>query len=69
MIQSDALSQCPDYIPDEDNDNEDIVMLPDDLFINLIDLDLQDQIMNCKDMDKEATDALVLLLEQGPTAL
>ena len=29
MIQSDALSQRPDFIPDEDNDNKDITMLPD----------------------------------------
>ena len=51
MIQSDALSRRPDYVLDEDNDNEDITMLPDNLFINLIDLDLQKHIANCKDMD------------------
>ena len=32
MVQSDALSQQPDLCPEEDNDNEDIVMLPDELF-------------------------------------
>jgi RNase H-like domain found in reverse transcriptase len=37
MIQSDALSQQPDLCPDEDTDNEDIVLLPDDMFIMLID--------------------------------
>ena len=41
MIQSDALSRRPDFVPEEDNDNEDIMMLPDNLFVNLIDLDLQ----------------------------
>ena len=41
MIQSDALSRRPDYIPDEDNDNEDITMLPNNLFVNLIDVELQ----------------------------
>ena len=51
MIQSDALSCRPDFVPDEDNDNEDITMLPENLFINLIDLDLQKRIANCKDMD------------------
>ena len=30
MVQSDALSRRPDLCPDEDNDNEDIIMLPDD---------------------------------------
>ena len=44
MIQSDNLSRRPDYILDNDTDNEDITMLPDDLFIGLIDVDLQNQI-------------------------
>ena len=65
MIQSDTLSQRPDFIPDEDNDNEDITMLPDNMFINLIDLDLQKRIANCKDMDQDATEALMLLLNKN----
>ena len=44
-------------------------MLPDNLFINLIDLDLQKCIANCKDMDQDATKALTLLLEQKPATL
>ena len=44
MILSDALSQRPDLCPDEDSDNKDIVMLPDDLFVNLIDADHQREI-------------------------
>ena len=44
MIQSDALSRRPDLCPENDNDNEDIIMLPDDLFLNLIDLELQKKI-------------------------
>ena len=44
-------------------------MLPDNLFINLIDLDLQKRIANCKDMDRDMTKALMLLLEQKPTTL
>ena len=39
-------------------------MLPNNLFINLIDLDLQKHIANCKDMDQDTTEALTLLLEQ-----
>ena len=69
MIQSDALSRRPDFIPDEDNDNEDITMLPDNLFINLFDLDLQKCIANCKGMDRDATEALMLLLEKKPATL
>ena len=41
MIQSDTLSRRPDYGADAEHDNEDIVMLPDGLFVNLIDIDLQ----------------------------
>ena len=44
MVQSDALSQRPDLCPEEDNDNEDIVMLPDELLVSLIDTDLQERI-------------------------
>ena len=44
MILSDALSRRPDFCPDEDHDNEDVVMLPDHMFLQLIDLDLQQKI-------------------------
>jgi transposase InsO family protein len=69
MIQSDALSRRPDFIPAEDNDNNDITMLPDGLFVNLIDLDLQERITTCNDLDTDATTALASLLEQNPTML
>ena len=69
MIQSDNLSRRPDYIPDNDTDNENIKMLPDDLFIGLIDVDLQNQIAESDDMDKNAMEALATLLNQGNTTL
>ena len=69
MIQSDALSRRPNFVPNTDNDNEDIVMLPDNLFIHLIDTELQQRIANGNTMDKDATNALVTLLEQGPTTI
>jgi len=59
MIQSDTLSRCPDHIPEKDTDNEDIVLLPDELFINLINMELAKLIESAaasdefvKDMDK-----------------
>jgi hypothetical protein len=64
MVQSDALSRRPDLCPDEDNDNEDIVMLPDNMFLNLIDTKLQEKITLTNDLDKEATEALKLLLNK-----
>src|SRR5271155_4646788 len=44
MVQSDALSRRPDHCPDTDTDNEDRVLLPDNLFVRTIDLDLHDLI-------------------------
>ena len=40
IIQSDTLSRQPDFIPEEDTDNKNIMMLPDSLFVNLIDTEL-----------------------------
>jgi hypothetical protein len=69
MVQSDALSRRPDLCPDEDTDNQDIVMLPDELFVNLIDMDLQQRIAISEDLDGNAAEALKLLLEKAPTAM
>ena len=66
MIQSYALSRWPDFIPDKDTDNEDLIMLPDNLFIRLLDIDLQRQIANMPDQDEEVTKALLTIMEQGP---
>ena len=66
MIQSDALSRRPDFIPDKDTDNEDVMMLPDNLFIQLLDIDLQRWIANAHDQDDEVTKALLTMMEQGP---
>ena len=66
MIQSDALSRQPDFIPDKDTDNEDIMMLPDNLFIRLLDIDLQRRIANAHDQDDEVAKALLTMVEQRP---
>ena len=41
MILSDTLSWWPDFVPEKDTNNKNIVLLPDQLFINLIDIELQ----------------------------
>jgi len=69
MVQSDALSRQPDLCPEEDCDNEDIIMLPDNMFLNLIDTDLQEKITMMNDLDGNAADTLKLLLEKGPTTM
>ena len=40
MVQSDALSRRPDHGTNEEHDNEDITMLPTEIFIDLIDTEL-----------------------------
>ena len=75
MILSDTLSQRPDFIPEKDTDNENMILLPDKLFgstavtIHLIDTDLQRKIVDSNDLNTEATMAIELLLGKGPTNL
>ena len=69
MIQSDNLSRRPDHIPDEDHDNEDQVLLPDSLFLRLIDNDLQDLIADSDRWDELALDALNNVQKNGPNEL
>ena len=69
IVQSDTLSRRPDFTPEEDTDNENITMLPDELFISLIDTELQEQILTCEKLDSDAMEALKVLLEEGPTTI
>ena len=69
MILSDALSRRPDFVPEEDDDNDNMTMLPNNLFINLIYTDLQQRIAHCDTLNKDATDALAILLEHGPSSV
>jgi hypothetical protein len=66
MVQSDTLSRRPDLCPDSDTDNEDIIMLPENMFISLIDLEFQMRIAISEDLDDKAAEALKLLLEMRP---
>ena len=62
MIQSDALSRQPDFIPDEDHDNENRILLPEDMFINLIDTNLQDRIvLSCRTLIQKGLFGLILI--------
>ena len=69
MIQSDTLSQRPDFIPKEDHDNENRILLPEEMFINLLDMDLQARIANADNYDFDVKNALEMLLEKGPSTL
>ena len=69
MIQSDLLSQCPDYRTDESTGREDQTLLPDDLFVNLLDVDLQECILNTKDLDIEIKNIIKTIKKNRPTNL
>jgi hypothetical protein len=64
-IQADSLSRRPDLCPQE-TDNEDVVVLPEHLFVNLINMELQKKIANAKNMDYDTAEAIKELLKQGP---
>ena len=63
MTQADALSRRSDHCPRDDHDNKDIILLPSDLFVNLLDLELQDQILKAMDLDFDVSNALEKLLD------
>jgi RNase H-like domain found in reverse transcriptase/Reverse transcriptase (RNA-dependent DNA polymerase) len=64
MVQSDALSRRPDYGTDKRMEEEDKVVLPDNLFINLLDTELQEQILNRKELDLDVKNAIKILMEE-----
>jgi hypothetical protein len=65
-IQADSLFRRPDLCLQE-TDNEDVIVLPEHLFVNLIDMELQKKIANAKNMDYNVAEAIKELLEQGPS--
>ena len=63
MVLADALSRWPDLCPVEDHDNENVVLLPEDLFVALIDVELRDAVAKLQQEDSIALEALRLLTE------
>ena len=66
MVLADALSRQPDLCPVEDHNNEKVVLLPEDLFVALIDVELQDAVAKLQQEDSIALEALRLLTETNP---
>jgi hypothetical protein len=50
-------------------EEEDKVVLPDNLFINLLDTELQELILNGKELDLDAKNTIETLMEEGPNNL
>jgi hypothetical protein len=69
MVQSDALSIQPDYGAEGQFDDKEKTMLPENLFIKSLDMELQERILNGKEIDLDIKNAMETLLEEGPTNL
>jgi Integrase zinc binding domain len=50
-------------------EEEDKVVLPDNLFINLLDAELQERILNGKKLDLDIKNTIETLMKEGPTSL
>ena len=69
MVQSDALSRRPNHGIDESTGREEQTLLPDNMFINFMDIDLQEQILNSSDKMKDIKTTLETIMNDGPTNL
>ena len=68
MIQSDSLSHRPDHILNN-TDNDDVIVLPDNIFVQLLDLDLQNEILQKTIDDEFFSKAVTSLKDHGPTPI
>ena len=64
MLQSDALSRRPDYGIDESTGKEEQTLLPENMFINLLDINLQEWILDSSDKTM-----LEMIMKDRPTNL
>ena len=65
MTQADALSRRSDHYQKEDRDDENMILLPDDLFVNLLDTELQDWILEACNIDHNVLEVLDQLLNSN----
>jgi hypothetical protein len=69
IILSDALSRRSDHCPEEEEETKEEILLPDNLFLNILDVNLRDRITKNKEYNFNVTKAIVLLQEEGPTSI
>ena len=65
MVQSDALSKRADHISEENTNNEDMTLLPDNLFVKFIDTDMYNLFAKQIMKDDIICDVITALKEQG----
>lgn len=66
MVQSDALSRRPDHRQGTNNDNVERTMLPDNLFVRMVDLAVVPRFQELAKQDRLFCDALAALRNHGP---
>ena len=69
MVQSDTLSHRPNHGIDESMGREEQTLLPDNMFINLLDIDLQERILNSSDKMTDIKTTLEIIIKEGLTNL
>ena len=69
MIQSDTLSRRPDHGIDESMKNEEQILLPENLFINLLDTELQERILKAGDLNSDIRTTLETIMGTAPSNL
>ena len=69
MVQSNALSQRPNHGINESTGRKEQTLLPDNMFINLLDINLQEQILNSSDKMTDIQTTLETIIKEGPTNL
>ena len=60
MIPADSLSRRYNLCPDTDNDNTNLTLLPEDLFVRAIDMELQNSVLHAQLSDSTAKEAIRL---------
>ena len=65
MVQSDTLPQRPHYGIDESIGREEQTLLPDNMFINFLDIDLQEWILNSSDKMTDIKSTLETIMKEG----
>ena len=54
---------------EEQLEEEEMIMFPENMFISLLDTDLQQRILNGKQLYMDVKNAMEMLLQEGPTSL
>ena len=68
MIQPDLLSRRIDH-ETEEQDNQQVTLLPQELFVNMVDIHLKEEILSSNVKDKTVLEALKTLQEQETTQM